>query len=1420
MSYEKIQLNLNGNLYPVSKLNEVNDVEEFENIFFTDDVDDIESLESFSATQLNGYISQNTQYVKEELSEEEILIKQLEAEIANLESEYSANQEGKGIAGTVGGFFSSCWNGITGKGFKDNDRAELDAKIAMLEAVKSDPTKLAEAYKQIMGTELTEEAKQSAVEAQKLADSMSYEEKQQVVEMLQEQAASLSTLMQETKNDQGWFSKAMGGLNNVLGFGTNSNKANAKVEEYIKQVNSLDPNDPDFATKYQALTGEALSVDGLDELSQGVSKVGNSQAAEAIMDYEETQAAAKEIGSGIVTGVVVAACVIAAPFTGGASIALGAAVGGATTVLINGTDTIGTSKKYSLEQGLLDFGGGAINGAITAMTLGSAGIAGKGFSALKGAGSAAAKQGAKQMVSGGLKNTAKNAFTGFGKAAFNGAKIAAFAASSNYLLDTVGTNALYDLTGNLSKSETPANIVQNEDGTYSVYYELTDANTGEVISYEIETVDSLAQDEDGGLIKGNVVDVSRSNDFSFTEMAKQTAISAGTAALGAGIGKITGNIINPYATSMTNSVILGNTAEIASDMTLSLSADYLIASAQAGQFVDADEFFSWDRILGEGQNQIRGLLIGIASSKMNSLDAVSADAVRAGFDGQNGADSVEIPVNSAEDGFDSSATLPKGDSPFKPAGDIEDLVDPVVEASYAPTTAPKDNIVETHDVGLPTVKIDDMPLPKTQEDVIKVAGELALTGDEVKAKQLLEAFGMKPSEIDQFMAEVHSVKTTTQTDATDTKVVDEKIQAAIAKYRQKASHITTETLTVNGKSVQFEILHGSKDGGSNTGYYVVNKETGELFYAKVPNGGKQWLAEIAATKLYEAAGMDVPQIEIFTSPNGTKGVLSKFIPELQSLSSPHALANAGFGMDVLLENWDAIGLCYDNTLITADGTKVVKLDNGGSFDYKAQGQNKPFTAIPMELVTMLNPKTNPQAVDIYGTMSRTDMIASLEKAVSVDDAQMDAILKEYNCEEYSGTLKKRKQFMQGVITEMKNTPQLSGESTSAYMQRITNSCLDRAIDSATTKAELDEISMALKNVTDMSVKQKLQDKISAKLSGTTPVTPKSYTGKDIGVALEQAGFVKNYDGSYRLNLDPASASKLIQEFGSYTGDKVKDLYEMKIELADIDNIRTMLNQASKVIDVSGFDMTRVVLLYNSIKTGQTNLFASYNITKMTPAKWAMVLNIAKGKQISGDQLQALMNYKGSSSQINGGLSALKNGGSISPHTQKQIDDLQAFINTQVIAEDITLKRVEGYYFAGSTDNPYGCLFLVDYNGKPLSQVLDAAIKASQNGDPSAIQDVEYQINMGNQKLVATNERFTSACVLPEAINSAAGGGKVVWELTLKKGSKGAFLEGTNFGGGLSSECEILLQKDSQFEITGIKYDSTIGKWVVKANVTN
>src|SRR5699024_52233 len=86
-------------------------------------------------------------------------------------------------------------------------------------------------------------------------------------------------------------------------------------------------------------------------------QTGNSKAMESIQDYVATQNTAKEAVNGVITGVVAAAAVAAAPFTGGASLLLGAAVGAGTNVGLNTIDSIydadgdGTTDfNYSLQE--------------------------------------------------------------------------------------------------------------------------------------------------------------------------------------------------------------------------------------------------------------------------------------------------------------------------------------------------------------------------------------------------------------------------------------------------------------------------------------------------------------------------------------------------------------------------------------------------------------------------------------------------------------------------------------------------------------------------------------------------------------------------------------------------------------------------------------------------------------------------------------------------------------------------------------------------------------------------------------------------------------------------------------------------------------------------------------------------------------
>lgn len=640
---------------------------------------------------------------------------------------------------------------------------------------------------------------------------------------------------------------------------------------------------------------------------------------------------------------------------------------------------------------------------------------------------------------------------------------------------------------------------------------------------------------------------------------------------------------------------------------------------------------------------------------------------------------------------------------------------------------------------------------------------------------------------------------------------DPAIAKKIDKLRKQASSISTKMFTINGKQTQFEILHGTQ-GGSNTGYYVINKETGELFYAKEAAGGNKLQAEMAAAQLYAAAGIDVPEISSFNASDGTNGILSKYVPDLNNLSKPHALANEGFGMDVLLNNWDVVGTGYDNILITADGKRVVRIDAGGSFDYHAKHSgSKPFGAIPTELITLLDSNINSYAANIFGKMSRADMIKSLEKAANIKVGDITTILNNAGVGHYANTLLARRKFIKSFLEELKANPQGS-MSTLDYMRKMMNNTFDKSIATAKTKGELEDIKNALQYVIDPKVKAKLQNNIDIKaneIAASTPL-PKTLLEVQVQNLLLKNGFTKNYSGDYVLSLDHATKDKIYNDYASQGSYIIKHM-ETPLSPTDIQNIQTMINEASAYINVNSLDPKRVVLLYNCIKSGGSKSIFGHKKGLMTPAKWAAILNIAQSPQIKPAQLGAFDSYKGSSTSINKGLLALAEGKSISKAVQAQIDEMQAYIGTQIIPDKIVVHRAEGYFGSG---NPYGCLHTVTLpNGKTLDQALEEARLAG----PSAIAKMEHEINTASTRHVATNNCFTSAFY--NELQSQ-GSGKVVWELEVQKGAKGAFIEGNNFDGSISSECEIILQKDSKFQITSIKWDDSIQRWKVKAKVNN
>lgn len=634
---------------------------------------------------------------------------------------------------------------------------------------------------------------------------------------------------------------------------------------------------------------------------------------------------------------------------------------------------------------------------------------------------------------------------------------------------------------------------------------------------------------------------------------------------------------------------------------------------------------------------------------------------------------------------------------------------------------------------------------------------------------------------------------------------DPAIAKKIDDLRKKATSITTKTFNIDGKQVPFEVLHGTQ-GGSNKGYYVINKQTGELFYAKF--GGPQGKTEVLSNKLYAMAGLDVPEMTVFKSSDGT-GTLSKYIPDMSKVTSPTANANDGFGMDVLLANWDVVGLDNDNLLKTPDG-KVVRLDAGGTFDYRAQGANKPYTAIPTEITTLLNPKINPQSAAVFGNMTRDEMIKSLNKAVSLKDSEITKLLDNMGLNQYKETLLKRKKFLKSMLEEMKNTSQ-GNLSMLEYMQKISNSTMDKFIVNAKSLDDLEDAKLALKYVNDISVKNDLISKIENRkkyLEATAP-PPKQLSEVQVQNILLKSGFNK-IGNSYQLNISSDLNDKLVNYYGYSLASKVKQKLNKPLDSSDIQNLTSMINvNGGKYISLWQKDPHALVLLYQNIKN--THVFSA---SDMTPAKWDVVLNIAKtNPPVTAAQKEAFEYYKGCGyTAINTALENAAKGMHIAPDVKQKIDQIQSFINTQVINEPIRVKRGEGYEVLNSVTFADGTSF-------PLAAEMQKALQHyfDTKGDKSQIEKLKNFIN--KKECVATQEHFMSATMA----GPMAGIGEckpVHWDLLVEKGSKGAFLEGINFDMGGHSETEILLQKDSKIVIQGIDFDYNDKKWKLIGTVSN
>lgn len=184
-------------------------------------------------------------------------------------------------------------------------------------------------------------------------------------------------------------------------------------------------------------------------------------------------------------------------------------------------------------------------------------------------------------------------------------------------------------------------------------------------------------------------------------------------------------------------------------------------------------------------------------------------------------------------------------------------------------------------------------------------------------------------------------------------------------------------------------------GGSNPGGKFIDPD-GVEWYCKFPGDENMAKSEVLAAKLYAAAGISAQDAKLVTK-DGKIGIASKWADV--SKGSPAELAKAkgakaGFAVDAWLANHDVVGLGFDNLQLDANGN-AMRVDAGGSLEYRAQGAKKEFGDTVTEIDTLRDKSINDKSAAVFGKMTKADITASVANVLKVSSAQIYALVNTY-----------------------------------------------------------------------------------------------------------------------------------------------------------------------------------------------------------------------------------------------------------------------------------------------------------------------------------------------------------------------------------------------------------------------------------------
>jgi hypothetical protein len=190
------------------------------------------------------------------------------------------------------------------------------------------------------------------------------------------------------------------------------------------------------------------------------------------------------------------------------------------------------------------------------------------------------------------------------------------------------------------------------------------------------------------------------------------------------------------------------------------------------------------------------------------------------------------------------------------------------------------------------------------------------------------------------------------------------------------------------------LIRVGEQRGSVPGGLYEDRTTGERWYVKFYAEADQARSEWVAIALYRRLGLTTPDVEI-TTISGRTAIASRWMDGLRRATAEELSAHPDLPRlwqgAILTKDWDVLGLELDNVLIDPNG-RLVKLDAGGAFGFRAQGATKSYDRAIDEVKSLRDPSRNRAAAQVFNARFAADVFAEADGIADIKALKRTQVL--------------------------------------------------------------------------------------------------------------------------------------------------------------------------------------------------------------------------------------------------------------------------------------------------------------------------------------------------------------------------------------------------------------------------------------------